>query len=328
MPRFRRLHSPGATVHVVWRFAGRSFLLSDDSLRDLVLGCFAPVLPRCDWTLHGYALMSNHLHLALSAGDDPPCRLLAPLGTSIARRLNAALGRLGPLLAERATTVLMPPARLGALLAYLHNNPVRAGVASAASDSAWTSHRAFVGLAPPPPWLDVAATLSRAGFDATAEGRRAFDEFVAAHASEPRDARWSCSDHGRARRAVRELLALPVELSSPRVDEEHVHSAVLHAGPAVAARWPGDLERLHEAVCARTGLRLEELRSRSCRRVVVRARRIVLVAGARLLRRRANEVAASLGVTASAASRLLRDADAVWEEARRIAAQVAGTAPG
>ena len=46
---------------------------------------------------------------------------------------------------------------------YIHLNPVRAGLASSADDYAWSSFRAFIGLAPTPPWLDVDTVLGHFG---------------------------------------------------------------------------------------------------------------------------------------------------------------------
>jgi hypothetical protein len=50
------------------------------------------------------------------------------------------------------------------LVSYVHCNPVRAGVVAAADESNWTSHRAYLGVARKPPWLDVQLGLDLCGF--------------------------------------------------------------------------------------------------------------------------------------------------------------------
>jgi hypothetical protein len=85
--------------------------------------------------------------------------------------------------AARHTSVVCPAERAAALLAYVHNNPVRAGVVPLPEESEWTSHRAYLGLAPAPAWLDVARGLSLCGFDVTPRGRLAFQEYVAGQAA-------------------------------------------------------------------------------------------------------------------------------------------------
>jgi hypothetical protein len=59
------------------------------------------------------------------------------------------------------------------VLAYIHNNPVRAGVVSHALDSSWTSHHYYVhGNAPA--WLDTELATTRLGLGRGEE----FDQWV------------------------------------------------------------------------------------------------------------------------------------------------------
>jgi hypothetical protein len=81
---------------------------------------------------------------------------------------------------------------IAALLAYIHNNPVRAGVVADGTSSNWTSHRAYVGLDRAPSWLDVAQGLELAGF----RDRSAFENFVSRKAL---DKRW---EHARDLRLI------------------------------------------------------------------------------------------------------------------------------
>ncbi len=60
-----------------------------------------------------------------------------------ATRLKKRLGRLGPAFVGRFAAVVCPEERKAILLAYLHNNPVRAGVVTDPIDCNWTSHRAY-----------------------------------------------------------------------------------------------------------------------------------------------------------------------------------------
>ena len=64
---------------------------------------------------------------------------------------------------------------------------------------------------------------------------------------------------------------------------------------------------------------LEELCSPSKRPRAVHGRRVVLVAGAWLLRRQQREVAAALGLSSTAASQLLRKAESVMALATEVA---------
>ena len=75
-------------------------------------------------------------------------------------------------------TFEVQPAAVAYLVAYVHMNPVRAGVCQKPVDSRWTSHQAYLRLTPlPPGWMSSRA-LALCGFEDTDAGRRDFDEFV------------------------------------------------------------------------------------------------------------------------------------------------------
>ncbi|MBL8685780.1 MAG: transposase [Myxococcales bacterium] len=328
MPRHPRFHEAGSVVHCVSRFINGEFLIETANDRHQVLDRIARGLPRCDWQLVAYAVMSNHLHLAFVSGTTPLSRLMRPAHTAIAHWLNARHERRGPVFSERARMVSIPPERVAHLLAYIHNNPVRAGVARAASRSGWTSHRAFVGEIPAPPWLDVRRGLELAGFDATAEGRDSFDAFVRERSDDPRDDRLSARTLTTIRRRVRATIALPVELATPTLAVEPAsdQAPLVHIGEFSALpRWPGPLEELVELVSRARGVSALEMRSRSKARNIVAARRVAVVTATRALRRNVNEIAAALGIASNTASSMLRDERPLHHEALRLGDELRAT---
>lgn len=323
MPRYARLHAPGALVHVIARFVNREFRLEDDGRRRY-REALARALARTDWALLAYALMSSHVHLALLAGLAPPWHLLKPLHIAVAQDLNRRQGRFGPVFAERPTTIVMPVARAGELAAYLHNNPVRAGLTADAAASSWTSHRAWVGLEVAPPWLAVDVGLRAAGFDVGSQGRLAFDRFVGERSGEPRDDAHAERRIDQTRARARSLVGLPIEISSPVIHSigDTATHVVLGAGGAAHGRWNGDLELLVRLVAARLGVDPGDIRSRRHAHAFVQARRLAGIVGVRLLGRPNVEVASVLGMSGSALSQLLGPAERV-SELRETASEVA-----
>ena len=61
----------------------------------------------------------------------------------------------------------------GRLIAYHHNNPVKAKVVRSAGDSDWTSHGLYAGTAAPLDWIDVELGLILSGFSLDSAGRPA-----------------------------------------------------------------------------------------------------------------------------------------------------------
>ena len=173
--RIPRVNVPGVVYHLIWRFVDREWFFSDDSERDVYLRFLASALDESDWRCLAYALMSNHIHMAMVAGEDPMWTWTKRVNSPFANWMNQRHGRLGPLMADRPKQHAIIREKEGALLAYIHNNPVRAGVVKTPLKSRWTSHRFYVS-SEPPPWLHVAEGLARAGFD---DGK-AFNRWVCA----------------------------------------------------------------------------------------------------------------------------------------------------
>lgn len=180
MPRTARLWTPGAGTHVISRFVDRRFYLVDDVDRAILLDSIERAQGRWDWTWLSYATMSSHLHYGLTAGLIDPDRFFQSAHTRFAQRYHARATRdtLGPVFADRPALHPTRTAALPRLVAYHHRNPVEAGVVERASQSTWTSHRAYLRLDPAPAWLDIERALDILGFRDTAAGRREFDEFV------------------------------------------------------------------------------------------------------------------------------------------------------
>src|SRR5262245_36702069 len=193
MPRVKRCHVPGMLVHVVTRFVNGAYVMDEVvGARDAYLERLARAVGASDWKLCWYALMGTHTHLGLVCGDDTLDHWARRLHSGWAGWVNRTgrargLPTRGPLVADRPRTILVPDGRGVYLGAYIHNNPVRACAVNSPEESTWTSHRAYLGLEPALPTLDVARGLSYYGCTATPDGRRAFHDYVLARRSDPYD---------------------------------------------------------------------------------------------------------------------------------------------
>jgi hypothetical protein len=108
----------------------------------------------------------------------------------------------GPVFAGRPRELLVDEdAYLLELVRYVHNNPVRAGIARAARQSSWSSHRAYIGRATAPEWLRIGYVLERFG-KTSKRAAHQFDAFVERGKREPRRPELSGAAHvGEAARA-------------------------------------------------------------------------------------------------------------------------------
>jgi len=315
MPRYRRLIAEGSVQHVISRFVNHERRLDANHARAEYLNRAGQALARTDWRAFGYALMSSHVHWAMRAGRQPSSAVIKPLHAGFAGWLNGKQGRLGPVFADRHRTLTFEADTAAVLLAYIHNNPVRAGVVVDPADSSWTSHRAYLGLAPAPPWLDVQHGLDLCGFSATPSGRLRFHEMVVARSNDARSVELSGGDMHVRRSAVRGALGAQVEIDTPNVAFQ---SGVLRVEQCAAGvptsdlqvAWRVDVSTVLDLVSRATGTPKASFPSRNRARSVTRARRIVLLLWARELRRPTVELANVLGISSSTASEAMLAASA------------------
>ena len=196
-----------AIYHQISRFVGGEWFMQTDVERRGYLFLLERALAETDWRCFAYALMSSHIHLGLIAGTNPLKDWLAPMHTDFALWINQRReGRIGGVFVKGPDEYEFQPKGTGRLISYIHNNPVRAGVVSHPSESDWTSHRAYLGLAPRPHWLAVERGLELSGFetgaelDAWMEDVMIDKEALEAFRMHPRKSR------GRPRRAVEAAL--------------------------------------------------------------------------------------------------------------------------
>jgi REP element-mobilizing transposase RayT len=183
MPRKPRLHSPGAVYHVMLRDNARQniFFDADDRLRFVAF--LRDGMERFGFRVHGYCLMTNHLHLALQVGDIPLSRIMQNLALRYTKWVNWRQNRGGHLFQGRYKAIMIEADNhLAQLVAYLHLNPVRAGMCAQAIDYPWSSQRAYLGLEQTP-WLTMESVLALFSPDLR-KARRLFREFVETSASD------------------------------------------------------------------------------------------------------------------------------------------------
>jgi len=224
MPRRPRRMFAGRVYHLISRFVDREWFISSDIERTTYLGLLSHALSDSDWRCLAYAVMSNHIHLCVVAGEPRLDTWIRRVHSPFADWMNRMHERIGSVFVRGPKDIEVPPERVRDVLAYIHNNPVRAGVVGAAADSSWTSHRAYLGLEMKPRWLHVQVGLELGGFD----GGAALDAWGATAPDAEWDAVVRASDDPVPRpttaarapiivQAVAEQVGLPVaELRSPR----------------------------------------------------------------------------------------------------------------
>lgn len=149
MARLPRLIVPGYPHHVIQRGVDRQPIVRTDADYEALRGFIAEEARAAGVALHAYVLMPNHFHLLVTPTQEGAlARMMQSVGRRHVRHFNAQTQRSGTLWEGRyRCAVLQPQAYLLAAMAYLDLNPVRAGLAEAAADYPWSSHRHCIGQA-------------------------------------------------------------------------------------------------------------------------------------------------------------------------------------
>ncbi|RLB56017.1 MAG: hypothetical protein DRJ42_04535 [Deltaproteobacteria bacterium] len=292
MPRNARTIITGTFVHLISRFVDGRFVFDDEG-RSEYLFRLGRALASTDWVLISYALMSSHIHLGMIAGAIRLSEWLAPVHNSTAQWINrrsrsAAPKTLGHVFADRPDTDCYALPDAGSIIAYHHNNPVSAKVVTTAAESNWTSHRAYLGLDPQPPYLDVKRGLVLSGCSTDAAGRREFGRIV--------------------RRRVNQDLESIKPIEAP---PEETPSSEPPSGALIQA--PPPPERVVHAAALAVGTPLTEVYSRARGDNVIQVRRLAVLAWWKL-GGRSLDMARELGLAPSSVSRLRQRAHGVPAE--------------
>jgi len=144
MPRHARIMVAGAAVHLIQRGNNRAACFFAPEDRRFYLFHLARLLSRARCALHAFCLMTNHVHLLVTAHEADSCaELMKRLGQLYFQYVNKTYGRIGHLWEGRFKSCLVQAE--GYLLAchrYIELNPVRAGVVASAARYPWSSFRA------------------------------------------------------------------------------------------------------------------------------------------------------------------------------------------
>jgi REP element-mobilizing transposase RayT len=174
VPRPHRNLLEGGLYHVYNRLSSGEEVFADPGEAARFVELIRVAKRRDGFVVYAWCLMSNHYHLALRASAVPLSRTMALVQGGFSRSFNRRHRRSGPIWQSRYQTRLVDDQRyFDELVAYVHLNPVRAGVVTDPADHPLSGHRELLGKVRDP-LVDVDVTLN--GFADTL--RRARREYV------------------------------------------------------------------------------------------------------------------------------------------------------
>jgi len=142
MPRQAREISPTGYYHVMVRGINRDSIYQSAGDKTFFLKTLKK-LP--DISIAAYCVMDNHVHIVLQAEVAALAAAMRKLNLTYAMWYNAIHERVGHLYQNRyRSQVVTSESQLLQVIRYVHNNPVKAGLAKEAKQYTWSSYREYL----------------------------------------------------------------------------------------------------------------------------------------------------------------------------------------
>ena len=151
---------PGGIYHVYNRVSRGQHVFRKDEEADRLENLFATTKKRDDFQILAWCVMSNHYHLAIRMGEVALSRSMRTIHHRYAQSYNGRNRVFGPFWQGRYRSKFVDEEEyLRQLIAYIHLNPVTAGIVKDASKYRWCGHREILGRAVGRRLVDVDETL-------------------------------------------------------------------------------------------------------------------------------------------------------------------------
>ena len=142
--RRHRIEYDGSVYHVIQRSSNREMIFGKVSDKEYFIDLLAGYKKKLGYRLFGYVLMDNHYHLLLQTGAIPLSKIMQRINFRYSKFYNQKYNRHGHVFGGRYKAGLVQDeSYLFAILRYIHQNPVQAGICKQINDYKWSSDPAY-----------------------------------------------------------------------------------------------------------------------------------------------------------------------------------------
>ncbi len=146
LPRVARIKSRSGIYHVILRGVNKQTIFEDDEDRTRFLYVLQKYKEVCHFKFYAYCLMDNHIHLLIREKEEPIGLAIKRISSSYVYWYNTKYERCGHLFQERYRSENVESKHsFLTVLRYIHQNPVKAGLAENVFEANWTSMNEYFG---------------------------------------------------------------------------------------------------------------------------------------------------------------------------------------
>lgn len=140
MPRQARKKSYNGVYHIMLRGINKQTIFEDDEDKLKFLETLKKYKEVCKYELYSYCLMDNHIHLLFKETEESVSEVIKRISSRYVYWYNMKYDRCGHLFQDRfKSETVENPTYFFTVLRYIHQNPLKAGLATNVFESKWTS---------------------------------------------------------------------------------------------------------------------------------------------------------------------------------------------
>ena len=145
MPREARKKSNTGIYHIMLRGINKQSIFEDDEDRLKFLETLKKYKAISMYTIYSYCLMDNHIHLLMKESEESISEAVKRISASYVYWYNMKYERCGHLFQERFKSENVEnPTYFLTVLRYIHQNPIKAGLAKNIFECKWTSINEYI----------------------------------------------------------------------------------------------------------------------------------------------------------------------------------------
>lgn len=146
MARISRQNLKSLYFHVMVQGINKEYIFSTEEMKEKYKKLLKENTQKSNVKLLSYCIMSNHAHILMYVENlKEMSKLMQKTNTSFARLYNRNNNRVGFVFRDRfSTQQILSKQHLYNCLAYIHNNPVKAGIVKNPQDYKYSSYREWI----------------------------------------------------------------------------------------------------------------------------------------------------------------------------------------
>lgn len=145
MPRTARKKSNTGIYHIILRGINRQTIFQDEEDRRRFIQTIDKYKKESEYKIYGYCLMGNHIHLLIKEEKEELSIIMRRIGASYVYWYNWKYDRSGHLFQDRYRSEAVEDEKyLLAVLRYIHQNPLKAGIVNDIKEYRWSSYKDYI----------------------------------------------------------------------------------------------------------------------------------------------------------------------------------------